>query len=83
VYKTPIEQTEWMINAETADNHTTAGRIRDAAIVLSDVVGFGKATTRSLAKRAGVSLGLVLHHFCSKGELRAACDEYVIAGTPA
>ncbi|MBE0418041.1 MAG: TetR/AcrR family transcriptional regulator, partial [Coriobacteriia bacterium] len=54
-------------------------RIRDAAIVRFGEVGFDKATVREIAAAAGVSPGLILHHFGSKERLRAACDEYVVA----
>ena len=40
--------------------------------------GFRGATMRGIAAAAGVSLGLVQHHFGSKEELRAACDERVL-----
>jgi AcrR family transcriptional regulator len=40
--------------------------------------GFEKATIRGIAKTAGVSSGLVRHHFGSKEALHAACDEHVL-----
>jgi AcrR family transcriptional regulator len=40
--------------------------------------GFEKATIRGIAETAGVSSGLVRHHFGSKEALHAACDEYVL-----
>jgi TetR/AcrR family transcriptional regulator, regulator of cefoperazone and chloramphenicol sensitivity len=40
--------------------------------------GFERTTIRGIAETAGVSSGLVRHHFGSKKELRAACDEYVL-----
>lgn len=55
----------------------TAERIRDAAIAEFAAHGFTKTTVRAIAKRAGVSPGLVIHHFGSKGGLRTACDDYV------
>lgn len=57
---------------------TTRARIRDAAI---DVFGRSGFTTgvRTVATAAGVSPGLVNHHFGSKEGLRRACDEYVLA----
>src|SRR5262252_1681214 len=36
------------------------------------------ATIRDIAKAAGVSGGLVRHHFGSKDGLRAACDSYAL-----
>jgi len=56
---------------------TTRARIRDAAIAQFGVEGFS-ASVRSIATQAGVSPGLVIHHFGSKDGLRAACDEHVL-----
>lgn len=36
------------------------------------------ATIRAIAKRAGVSPALLQHHFGTKEQLRAACDEHVL-----
>lgn len=55
----------------------TAARIRDAAIAEYAAHGFANTTVRGIATAAGVSPGLVIHHFGSKDELRAACDEHV------
>lgn len=43
--------------------------------------GFDKATIRQIAALAGVSPGLVIHHYGSKDALRQACDEYAMAWT--
>lgn len=55
---------------------TAAARIRDAAIEQFGEHGFGVGL-RSIAEAAGVSAGLVIHHFGSKERLRKACDEYI------
>lgn len=55
----------------------TAERIRDAAIVEFAARGFSGTTVRQIATAAGVSPGLVIHHFGSKDRLRAACDDHV------
>jgi AcrR family transcriptional regulator len=57
---------------------TARARIRDAAVLRFATGGFG-ASVRAIAKDAGVSPGLVMHHFGSKDALRAACDEHVLA----
>ncbi|MGZ8178744.1 TetR family transcriptional regulator [Williamsia sp. SKLECPSW1] len=57
---------------------TARARIRDAAIAVFVRDGFG-ATVRAVATTAGVSPGLVIHHFGSKAGLRAACDDHVLA----
>ena len=56
---------------------TARARIRDAAIRRFGAEGFG-ASVRAIATEAGVSPGLVIHHFGSKDGLRAACDEHVL-----
>lgn len=52
-------------------------RIRLAALELFGAQGFDKTTIRQIATRAGVSPGLVIHHFGSKTQLRQAVDEWV------
>ncbi|WP_059017288.1 TetR family transcriptional regulator [Mycobacterium sp. M26] len=55
---------------------TTVARIRDAAIELFGSRGFDVGV-RAIAEAAGVSPGLVIHHFGSKDGLRQACDDYI------
>ncbi|MCT9869271.1 TetR/AcrR family transcriptional regulator [Paenarthrobacter aurescens] len=65
----------------SAEDLTTRARIRDAAIGLFGRDGFSRATVRAVASAAGVSPGLVIHHFGSKTGLREACDQHVLAQT--
>ncbi|MFF5010804.1 TetR/AcrR family transcriptional regulator [Streptomyces phaeochromogenes] len=58
------------------DERTARARIRDAALGEFARRGMGGATIRGIAEAAGVSPGLVQHHFGSKEELRAECDRY-------
>ena len=60
-----------------SDDLTARARIRDAAIRRFGADGFG-ASVRAIAAEAGVSPGLVIHHFGSKDALRASCDEHVL-----
>lgn len=60
-----------------AGGATTAERIRDAAILRFARDGFA-AGLRVIAADAGVTAGLVVHHFGSKDGLRQACDAYVL-----
>jgi AcrR family transcriptional regulator len=62
----------------TESDLTAAARIRDAAIAEFGIHGMQRATVRGIAEAAGVSAGLVLHHFGSKDGLRGACNEYVL-----
>lgn len=57
---------------------TTRARIRDAALAQFAEYGFPGATLKGIAERAGVSVGLVQHHFGTKDNLRTACDEAVV-----
>ncbi|HEU4354718.1 MAG TPA: TetR family transcriptional regulator [Actinomycetota bacterium] len=57
---------------------TARARIRDAALGQFAEHGFSGATIRGIAEAAGVSPGLVQHHFGSKDALRRACDEAVL-----
>lgn len=68
-----------MADEPAIEDLTARARIRDAALRLFAERGTKAATIRDIAARAGVSLGLVRHHFGSKEELRAACDEYALA----
>lgn len=56
------------------DDRTTAAIIRDAAMELFAERGFSGVTVRQVASAAGVSPGLVMHHFGSKDGLKAAVD---------
>ena len=71
-----------MRTGEVRDAHrvsdlTARARIRDAAIHCFAEEGFD-APFRRIAARAGVSPGLITHHFGSKAVLRAACDTEVL-----
>ncbi|MGX1793795.1 TetR/AcrR family transcriptional regulator [Microbacterium sp. NPDC055312] len=62
-----------------SDDLTARARIRDAAIRAFARDGFDAASLRAIAKDAGVSAALIVHHFGDKNALRAACDDYVVA----
>jgi AcrR family transcriptional regulator len=57
---------------------TARARIRDAAIRLFAECGIDGTTVRDIAREAGVSPGLLRHHFGSKEALREACDAYAL-----
>ncbi|BCJ44073.1 TetR family transcriptional regulator [Actinoplanes ianthinogenes] len=64
----------------SSDSDLTArARIRDAAITLFAERGIAGATIRDIAQAAGVSSGLLRHHFGSKDGLRDACDEWAMS----
>jgi AcrR family transcriptional regulator len=64
--------------AAAFEDLTARARIRDAALRCFTEHGFDRATIREIARAAGVSAGLVRHHFGSKEELRAACDAHAL-----
>ncbi len=61
------------------DDRTTKARIRDAAISCIAENGVADTTARKVAASAGVSPGLVIHHFGSMDGLRSACDQHLAA----
>jgi AcrR family transcriptional regulator len=65
------------VRSVAEEDLTGQARIRDAASRRFGADGFG-ASVRVIAADAGVSPGLVIHHFGSKDGLRAACDEHVL-----
>ncbi len=58
--------------------HDGAERLRDAALALFGEQGYAATTVRAIAERAGVTAGLVVHHYGTKENLRAAVDRYVL-----
>lgn len=64
---------------DVIDDRTAKARIRDAAIECVAEHGVAGTTARKVATAAGVSPGLVIHHFGSMEGLRSACDEYIAA----
>lgn len=56
---------------------TTRARLRNSAIELFATRGFD-ASVREIAAHAGVSAGLITHHFGSKESLRQECDAEVL-----
>ncbi|MEO6943218.1 MAG: TetR family transcriptional regulator [Lacisediminihabitans sp.] len=66
------------ITTEVADRDlTTRARLRNSAIEVFAVSGF-TASMRDIAAHAGVSAGLITHHFGSKQKLREECDAEVL-----
>ncbi|MGC9540730.1 TetR/AcrR family transcriptional regulator [Streptomyces sp. UG1] len=61
------------------DDRTTRAVIRDEALRLFAARGPDSVTVRQIAEAAGVSAGLVVHHFGSKDGLRQEVDGYVLA----
>jgi AcrR family transcriptional regulator len=57
---------------------TARARIRQAALAQFAEHGFERTTIRGIAAAAGVSPGLVRHHFGSKQALRDAVDAHVL-----
>ncbi|GAA3933657.1 TetR family transcriptional regulator [Microbacterium soli] len=59
------------------DDRTARARLRDAAIEIIANGGSDSLTARGVAERAGLSAGLIRHHFGSMGDLLTACDEHI------
>lgn len=65
------------MQAQPADL-TAKARIRNAALELFAAQGAAGTPLRQVAEQAGVTVGLITHHFGSKDALRAAVDEHVV-----
>jgi AcrR family transcriptional regulator len=59
------------------DDRRTDAVIRDSAMALFAARGVEPVTIRQIAHEAGVSPGLVMHHYGSKAGLKAAVDRHV------
>jgi AcrR family transcriptional regulator len=59
-------------------DRTARAVIRDEAMRLFAASGVAAVTLRQIADAAGVTHGLVVHHFGSKEGLRAAVDQFVV-----
>ncbi len=61
-----------------ATDITARARLRDAALRLFAERGVAGASLRDIAEAAGVTAGLITHHFGSKEGLKAAVDELMV-----
>ncbi|MBK7821724.1 MAG: TetR/AcrR family transcriptional regulator [Tessaracoccus sp.] len=61
------------------DDRTAKARLRDTAVEIVAEEGARALTARGVADRAGLSAGLIRHHFGSMADLLVACDEHVAA----
>jgi TetR/AcrR family transcriptional regulator, regulator of cefoperazone and chloramphenicol sensitivity len=66
------------VNSPDAPDLTAKARIRNAALELLATNGSAKTTIREIAKAAGVTHGLVVHHFTNKDGLRRAVRQHLI-----
>ncbi|MDA0566843.1 TetR family transcriptional regulator [Streptomonospora sp. S1-112] len=63
----------------STEDLTARARIRDSALALFADHGPAAVSVAAVARAAGVSPALVIHHFQSKDGLRRACDAHVLA----
>jgi AcrR family transcriptional regulator len=69
--------TRQVIVTSTEDLNSRA-RLRDAAVRLFAERGVAGTSVRDIAEAAGVTAGLITHHFGSKERLKAAIDELMV-----
>lgn len=68
-----------MVNPRATNEDLTAkARIRNAALDLYSKSGPDRISLRAIASEAGVTLGLVQHHYKTKAGLRDAVDQLVV-----
>ncbi len=60
------------------DDLTAKARIRNAALELFAAHGPSAVSLRAVAAHAGVTVGLVQHHFTTKDGLRSAVEEQIV-----
>jgi len=77
MYSILIVRTAAGADGPSPSDLTARARIREVAIECFAEEGFG-ASMRLIAARAGVSLGLITHHFGSKAAMRSECDAEVL-----
>ncbi|MCV7283507.1 TetR/AcrR family transcriptional regulator [Mycolicibacterium flavescens] len=65
--------------ASADDRRSSAERIRDAALKCFAARGTAATSLRLVASEAGVSLGLVQHHYATKANLIKAVDNHVLS----
>jgi AcrR family transcriptional regulator len=63
----------------TADDTSSIERIRNAALRSFAMHGTAATSLRTVAEAAGVSVGLVQHHFANKAGLIKAVDDHVLS----
>src|SRR3984957_13471493 len=62
----------------SAEDLSSRARLRDAAVRLFAERGVAGTSVRDIAEAAGVTAGLITHHFGSKAGLKAAVDERLV-----
>jgi AcrR family transcriptional regulator len=77
VYSVLVMRTASRSAVRSPSDLTARARIRDTAIECFAETGFD-SPFRAIAAKAGVSPGLITHHFASKDSLRAECDHEVL-----
>jgi AcrR family transcriptional regulator len=63
----------------SAEEHSSIERIRTAALRSFATYGTSSTSLRTVAEAAGVSVGLVQHHFTNKAGLVKSVDDHVMA----
>ena len=66
------------IEGVSAEERSSIDRIRTAALRSFATYGASATSLRTVAEAAGVSVGLVQHHFANKAGLIKAVDDYVL-----
>ena len=67
------------VGGVTAEDRSRIERIRNAALKTFGAHGTSSTSLRTVAEAAGVSVGLVQHHFVNKAGLIQAVDDYVMS----
>jgi AcrR family transcriptional regulator len=67
------------VDGVSAEDRSSIERIRNAALKTFGTYGTSSTSLRTVAEAAGVSVGLVQHHFINKAGLIQAVDDHVMS----
>src|SRR5690625_7376471 len=71
-----------MSTADLNTDLTAKARIRQVALELFALNGADATSMRAISSRAGVTAGLITHHFCTKAGLIQAVEDDLLDGIP-
>src|SRR5699024_1836392 len=76
----PSNKVDRMPTAELNADLTAKARIRQVALELFALNGADATSMRAISSRAGVTVGLITHHFGTKSGLIQAVEDDILAG---
>ena len=75
-----VQKVDHMTTAELNTDFTAKARIRQVALELFALNGADATSMRAISSRAGVTVGLITHHFGTKAGLIQAVEDDILSG---